>query len=301
MSTTPLLRPKPGPVEFGILFALALVWGSSFVMIKLAIATIPAASTTAGRLILAAVIFLAITMISRERGRLATREWGWIAAAAALGNALPFLLISWGQEVVDAGIASILMAVMPLSTIIMAHVFTRDEKLNWRKGLGVSLGMVGLIVLVGPQNLGGLGDDIIRQLAILLAAISYAASAIVMKRLVHLPLNKLGAAVMSLSALMIVPVAVVFDQPWLLQPSMLSLVAVAVLGIAATAFGMILMFLLVRRQGASFFSQINFLVPPVGFFLAAWLLSERPGLNAYLALVIILISIAIARRGMGTR
>ena len=286
---------QPGIRDYAMLLLLSAIWGSSFLFIKIAVDTVPAVTVTAVRIATgAAILFVAARMAGQSlpRGR---GVWVAITAAALFGNALPFSLISWGEEHIDSGLAAILMAVMPLTTVLLAHIFTADEKLSARKMVGVALGFSGLVVLMGPDKLAQLGDETVRQLAVAGAAVCYGINAIITKRLMHLPRRALAAAIMLVAAVMIVAASLVIDRPWTLQPSMTAWTTMIVLGIFHTAIATLLMFALVRKQGASFFSQINFLIPVFGVVYGALLLAERPSANAYLALALILIGIAVVR------
>lgn len=289
-------RPRAG--DYALLFTLAAIWGSSFLFIKLAVETVPAATTTALRLAIAAAFLLVVAWRAGQAMPRGRRVWRLILVSALFGNALPFTLISWGEETIDSGLAAILIAVMPLSTILLAHFFTSDEKLNARKALGVVLGFSGIIVLIGPQKLTQLGDDTLRQLAVAGAAFCYGINAIVTKSLVALPRRSLAATLMVVSALMLVPVSLLFDRPWELEASSVSLLSILALGVAHTAIGTLLLFAIVGRQGASFFSQINFLVPVFGVFWGVALLAEHLPAGAYWALALILAGIAVARQGV---
>ena len=184
---------------------------------------------------------------------------------------------------------------------LRTHFFTSDEKLTVRKAVGVSLGLAGLIVLMGPDRLANLGDETVRELAVAGAATCYGINALITKRLVHLPRRAVAAAMMVVSAAIMIPASLVIDRPWTLAPSTESLVSVLVLGVVQTAVATMLLFAIVRRQGASFFSQINFLVPLFGVVWGALILAERPSANALLALVLILIGIAVVRGRADTR
>lgn len=289
----PTSRPQPG--DYALLFALAAIWGSSFLFIKLGVETVPAATTTALRLAIAAVVLVAVAWRAGQAMPRGARLWKLILMSALFGNALPFTLISWGEEVIDSGLAAILIAVMPLSTIALAHLFTSDEKLNARKALGVALGFAGVLVLIGPEKLTRLGDDTMRQLAVAGAAFCYGINAIVTKSLVELPRRSLAAALMVASALMLAPVSLLLDRPWTLDASASSLLSILALGVAHTAVGTLMLFAIIGRQGASFFSQINFLVPVFGVFWGVVLLAERPPADAYWALALILGGVALAR------
>ncbi|MEM8688824.1 MAG: DMT family transporter [Pseudomonadota bacterium] len=294
MTSKPPAASGPGFADYGLLLLLSAIWGSSFLVIKVAVETVPAVSMTAARLTLAGLILVAMAFLSKQPMPRGNRLWGWILMSAFFGNALPFALIGWGEEKIDSGLAAILMAVMPLTTLVLAHIFTKDEKITLPKAIGVVLGFTGLIVLIGPAKLATLGEETVRQLAVAGAAVCYGINAIVTKQFAGLPPRSLAAAVVMTSALMLIPATFVFDTPRTLEPSVLSGLAIAALAVFHTVFATLLLFTIVRRQGAAFFSQINYLVPPFGVAWGALLLAERPSPNAYVALALILIGIAVA-------
>lgn len=280
-----------------LLFGLAVLWGGSFAFIKMGVETVPAVTTTLLRLCIATVIMLGLAFWRREPLPSGGRMWGVVLATAISGNALPFTLISWGEERIDSGLAAILMGVMPLTAMLIAHVMTSDDRLTAGKIAGIVLGFLGLVILIGPGRLTGLGGDVVRELAVAAAAICYGINANVTRSLSGVPQFAAIAAVMLVSAALLLPVSLLVDQPWTLAPSARSLAAIVTLGIFQTALGTVILFTLVRRQGASFFSQINFLVPISGVLWGAVVLGERPGLTAYIALGFILMGVAIARLG----
>ncbi len=290
-----MTQTPPGIRDYALLILLSAIWGSSFLFIKLGVEAVPAATLTLARLVLAAIFLAIVARMAGQAMPRGLRTWGFIVLAALTGNALPFTLIAWGEESIDSGLAAILMAVMPLTTVLLAHIFTKDEKMTPRKALGVALGIAGLAVLIGPEKLSRLGDDTLRQLAVAGAAFCYGVNAIVTKHLIGLPRRALAAALMAAAAAMLLPFSLFLDQPWKLSLGADSLAVLAVLGILHTALGTLIMLALVRRQGASFFSQINFMVPLFGVLFGASILLERPPPNAYGALAIILLGVAAAR------
>jgi len=273
----------PGASDYALLIALAAIWGSAFMVIKVAVDTVPAATTTLSRLVIAALVLLMIARHAGQRLPRSPRVWGVVALASLFGSALPFTLIAWGEEQIDSGLAAVLMGVMPLTTVLLAHLMTSDEKLSVRKGAGVLLGLAGLIILIGPQKLMHLGEDTLRQLAVASAAVCYGANAVISKSLVGQPRRAITAALMLSSTVMILPVSLWFDQIWTLEVSAASLLAIVLLGLLHTAYGTLLMFTIIDRQGASFFSQINFLIPVFGLIWGMLILAERPPVNGYAA------------------
>jgi drug/metabolite transporter (DMT)-like permease len=292
-----ILRPEPALADYLLLFGLAALWGGSFTFIKMSVETVPAVTTTLARLIIAAALMLVLARWQGERLPRGSRLWGIVLLTAITGNALPFTLISWGEERIDSGLAAILMGVMPLTTMLIAHVMTADDRLTPGKLAGIVLGFIGLVILIGPARLTSLGGDVVRELAVAAAAFCYGINANVTRALNGVPQMAAIAAVMLVSALILLPVSIVVDQPWTLAPSLSSVLAIILLGIFQTALGTIMLFTLVRRQGASFFSQINYLVPISGVLWGAVVLAERPPLTAYIALGIILMGVAVARWG----
>ena len=285
----------PGVRDYVLLFTLSALWGSSFLFIKIGVETVPAATLTLARLIIAAVLLYIVARMAGQNLPRGLRLWGVIALAALFGNALPFTLIAWGEESIDSGVAAILMAVMPLTTVLLAHIFTKDEKMTPRKALGVTLGIAGLAVLIGPEALAQLGDDTIRQLAVAGAAFCYGVNAVVTKGLIGQPRRAVAAALMIISTVMLIPVTFAFEDPFSLEVSTRSLIAVIGLGVLHTAIGTMIMLAIVRRQGASFFSQINLVIPIFGVLYGALILFERPPPSAYAALALILLGVAVAR------
>jgi drug/metabolite transporter (DMT)-like permease len=288
---------RPGLGAYVLLVALALVWGGSFLFIKIGVATIPPITLTVLRMMVAAAVLIIAAFMAGQslpRGR---AMWGLIALAALFGNALPFSLIGWGEQVIDSGLAAILMAGMPLFTLVCAHFVTDDEKMNGRKLVGVLFGLAGLIVLIGPAKLSQLGDDTVRQLAVAAASVCYAINALFLRRIKGVPAYALAASVMIASIPMVVPMAFLMENPLRLEPSGASLMAAVVLGLFQTALATLMMLALIQRQGATFFSQINFLVPLIGVIYGVVFLAERPHPSAFAALALILIGIYIVRTG----
>ncbi len=294
-------KPLPGPADFALLATLAVLWGGSFMLIKLALEGFTPVGLTASRLTLAALMLAAVALWRGERPQFTRRDLLFVGLVGFFGNALPFMLISWGETTVDAGLAAILMGIMPLATLVMAHVFAGEQTLNARKIAGVCIGFVGLVVLVGPHVLGEIGRQGLAQLAILCAALSYGVSAIFSKQLLHLPRRLAAAAVVAAASAMTLVLLALEGGMSPSGVSSLSIVAVLLLAAFPTALAAALVFVVLERQGAGFFGLVNLLVPVFGVIWAFLVLGELPGLPAIAALVLILGGIAISRGGATAR
>ncbi len=286
------MSARPSPLDLALLVVLAFIWGSSFTVIKVIVEDIPPLSLTATRIAVAAVVLAVAARVLRQAWPRGRRVWAWIVAAGLTGNILPFTLISWGEERIDSGLAAIYIAIVPIATLVLAHYFTRDERFTWRKLIGVVMGFSGILVLIGPQALLHLDEYVVRQLAVALAAVSYAVNTLIVKRLSGVRPVAMAAAIMTVSAVILIPVALWHDGP--VRPPASSAAWAVTLGVIHTAAATLIMFFVVRRAGASFFSMINFLIPVIGYFLGVILLGEALSPRAIAALALILAGIYIS-------
>lgn len=283
-------------VDWVLLLALAAMWGTAFLFIKLGVAGVPPATLVAGRIALGALILLAAL---RWRGLALPppgRAWAAFTAIAVVGNAAPFYLISWGQQTVDSALAGILMAVMPLTTLVLAHFFVAGERMTfWRTG-GFALGFAGIVVLMGPAALSGLEHDLLAQCAVLGGALCYAANSVLSRRLVVADFLVASAGVMVVATVLTLPAALWLDRPWTLAPPAGALAAIVWLGVGPTALATLLYFRLIASAGPTFMSIVNYLTPVVALAAGVLLLDERPGESALAGLALILLGIAVSRR-----
>ncbi len=293
-------RRPAGVIDYLLLLGLSAMFGASFLFTKVALQGLSPIELVSARLGIACLVVF-VLMLVVQQALPSGSIWIDIFACAFFGNALPFCLISWAQVKVDAGITAIFMAIMPLATVALAHFFTHDEKLNKHKVVGVLLGLFGVTVLMSPLRSVNAEGQVISQLAIILAALCYAVNAILTRRLTGLPKISMITALMLSSCVLIAPVyAASVHMGWAGPARFIdtqSLLAVLILALGPTAFATLLILVIIDRQGASFLSQINFLVPLFGVFFGAVFLSERVPSTAWLALLLILTGIAAVRFG----
>lgn len=288
--------------HWGLLVALAVLWGSSFALTRVAVAELTPAEVVAGRNMVAALGLLVLVLLLGRAWPRGRRVWAFMLAIAVIGNMAPFLLISWGQQRIDSGLAGILMAVMPLVTLVLAHFLVPGERLTRLRLLGFSIGFAGILALIGPaaiRELGGYGETLLAQLAVLLAACCYAVNAIVSRHKPDSDAWSTSALVLGMAWLLTLPLAL---TPYLgavspgLSLSAGALWAVLVLGVICTALGSVVFFTLVAAAGPTFLSLINYLIPLWAVVIGILFLGERPEWNHLLALVLILVGVAISQR-----
>jgi len=286
-------------IAYVLLFALAAIWGASFLLIKVAVVTIPPMTLVAARLVIAAAGMLVYLWATGRRLPSDGAIWRDFVVLAVAGNILPFALISWGEVVIDSGLAAILMAVMPLSSLVLAHVFTRDERLSPAKLAGVLVGFVGIVVLVGPGVLAGLGLEVLAQIAVAGAAVCYAISNVYtrVRGVVALPAAVTSSGVLLCAAILSIPLSLIVDRPWDIVPTTESLFALLILALVCTSLAYLILFHLIKTTGATFVAFINYLVPVFGVAWGALLLRETVQAGALAGLTLILAGIAISRLG----
>jgi drug/metabolite transporter (DMT)-like permease len=257
--------------EWGILALLSLIWGGSFLFIKIAGREIPTLSIVLGRVSMASLFLYGIARWRGTNLAVGWRLWGVFALLGLFNNIVPFSLITWGETRIPLGLAAILNATTPLFSIILTHFFLHDERLSWGKAIGVGFGIVGVAVIVGPDALGGLFDNVVAQVAILGAACSYAISAIIAKKMLKL-VSPIATATgqVATAAVMLAPIALFVDRPWSLPaPSAVAIWSVVALAALCTSFAYVLYFRLLAGAGATNALLVTFLIPASAILLGA--------------------------------
>ncbi|MFN7087858.1 MAG: DMT family transporter [Burkholderiales bacterium] len=286
-----------GLKDWVLLAALVVLWGSNFMFIKIGVASVPPATLVAARLAIGALILVAVVRAQRLVFPPPGKIWAAYTMVAVVGNCLPFWLITWGQTSVDSALAGILMAIMPIATLVLAHFFAHEPMTRLR-AFGFVLGFAGIVVLTGPEALAGLGGSasrILAQLAILAGALCYATQSVIVRVKLQGDVMVASAAIIGIAAAISLPLALAVDRPWQLAPDASSVYAVIWIGIGPTAIATLAYLKLIASAGPTFMSLVNYCVPVVALFLGVALLGEAPGANAYAGLALILSGIAVSR------
>jgi drug/metabolite transporter (DMT)-like permease len=263
--------------EWAILLMLAVIWGGAFMFIGVAVRHVDPLTYVWLRLSIAAIGMLIFLKVKGERLGLPRQVWGSILLLALLNNALPFTLFGWGQTHIASGLASILNATTPIWGVLVAHLFTDDERLNPRKVAGVLLGFGGVATMIGPTLLADFGNDALAQLACIAAALCYAFAAVWARRFRRMGLSPMSVTTGQLSAgaLMMLPLAMLIDQPWTQPlPPATAWGAIVALALLCTAFGYVMYFRLIDSAGATNALLVTLLVPPFAILFGSLFLGE---------------------------
>ncbi|HZB69542.1 MAG TPA: DMT family transporter [Sphingomicrobium sp.] len=281
--------------DWAILAALALIWGGAFFLIGVAVRHVPPFSYVLMRLTLAAAAMWAILAWRREPLALPREAWSAIVLLALLNNALPFTLFGWAQTHIASGLASILNATTPIWGVIVAHLFTADEKITPRKLAGVAVGFAGVAVMIGPGLLSTLGGGVLAELACVVAALAYAMAGVWARRFKRMGVSPFSVTTgqLTVGAAMMVPVALVGDKPWTMAlPPLQAWAAIAALAIICTALGYVLYFRLIDRAGATNALLVTLLVPPTAILLGVLFLGEVIAAHDFAGLALVGLGLA---------
>ncbi len=273
----PMIRIEMNRRDWAILATLALLWGGAFFLIGVAVRHVPPFTYVLMRLTMAAAAMWAILAWRRESLALPREAWGAIVLLAFLNNAVPFALFGWAQTHIASGLASILNATTPIWAVIVAHLFTTDERMTRRKVAGVAVGFAGVAVMIGPGILDSLGGGILAKFACLVASLAYALAGVWARRFKAMGVSPFSVTTgqLTVGAAMMLPVALIGDQPWTMPfPPLEAWAAIAVLAVVCTALGYVLYFRLIDRAGATNALLVTLLVPPTAILLGVLFLGE---------------------------
>jgi drug/metabolite transporter (DMT)-like permease len=272
MTTT---APKLDGTGWALLLALAILWSLSFIFIKVAGEEIPVFTLVLVRVGLAALVLHAFVLAS---GRLYPTRRSVLLRYVAMGtlnNVIPFALIFYATASIGAGAASILNATSPIFALLVAHVATADEKVTPSKLVGILLGIAGVAAMVGPEALSGLTENLLPAGAMLVASFFYGVSAIFGRGFRGIDATVSATCQLSASTLILLPIALVVDQPWsIAMPSAITIGSAIALAIVSTSLAYVFYYQLIQRAGGTNTILVTLLIPVGGVFFGWILLGE---------------------------
>lgn len=290
------MTPKPPAsprIELTLLLLLALLWGASYLFIKVAVATIPPVTLIAIRVTIAALLLTTVMVAQGFRFPREPARWGALLVQAFLNSIGAWTVLAWGQQFVDSALAGILNSTSPIFVIFITLLWTRHETVNWSKLVGALLGLAGVVLILGANVLAGLGKDLIAQLAVLGGAGLYGLAAVFGKRFTDLPPAVTAASTMIWAAIVLVPASLIFDRPWTVSPTMISLAAAIALAVFSTALALLIYFRLIRTIGSMGVASQAYLRIAVSALLGVCILGESVSWTMGLGLLTVSIGVAL--------
>jgi drug/metabolite transporter (DMT)-like permease len=278
--------------ELALLIVLATLWGASYTFIRIGVATIPPITLIAGRTLIAGLLLLIIMRWRNVKMPADAATWRRFLFQACLNSVIPWTMIAWGERTLDAGLATILNSTAPIFTFFLTLAITRHEAVTSRKLLGVIAGMAGICLIVGVQALSGFGEELTAQIVMVLAAIGYAGAAIFGRSFKDLDPMVPAAGSLLCGAAILIPVSLVVERPWTLQPSSSSVLALLALAVFSTALAFVIYFRLIRTLGSVGTTAQAYLRVPIGVAVGVLFLGEQLSSTAWIGLACVVVGVA---------
>ena len=288
----------PQLINWLLLSFLVITWGTSFMVTSVAIeGGLTAVTITLLRITLGAAVVTLFAYFKGLRLPLNVKSWASFLLLGLFGSALPFMLISWGQQSVTSATTGVLMAMMPFVTMLIAHYVIDGETLNRYKISGLIIAFSGVIFLLNPFAAGSV--DLLGAFAILAAASSYAINTVMIRLLPKFNPLIACAGMLLCGSLLISPLVfanldnIIQQLSYVAKPE--SIMAVIWLGMMPSGVASIIYFVVVNRAGPSFLSNCNFLIPVVAYFAGTLILNDAVSSNSLIALIGVLAGVALTR------
>jgi len=278
--------------ELALLVLLATLWGASYTFIKVGVETIPPVTLIAARTFIASVVLLATLRAHGMALPTDATVWRRFLVQACLNSVVPFTLIAWAEQSLDAGLATILNACSPIFTFLLARGLARQGSATGRQLFGVVCGMIGICLIVGVQALDGIGQQLTAELAIIVATICYAGAAMFSRHFQGLDPILPATGSLVCGTLVLVPASLIVDRPWTLQPSVNSIAALICLAVFSTALAFTLYFRLIRTLGPIGTTAQAYVRVPIGVGIGAAFLGEMLAATSWIGLVCVIAGVA---------
>lgn len=283
------------PREWVVFFALGLIWGSSFLWIKIAVQEVDPFTLVSWRLLFGTLGMVAVIALRRPPFPRGWRSWAALAVLGIINTALPFVLISWGEKSIDSAVAAVLNSTVPLFTLVIAHLFLHDEPITARKAVGLLIGFAGVLVLMARDlEIGSLRVGVLGQAAVLLAAVSYASASVFARRTMREVSPLVQAFVpMAFADAVVWSIATQVGEPGRLPALPITWVALLWLGLLGSCVAYLLYYHLLHSVGATRAVMVTYVFPVVGVGLGVLFLNELTDWHLLAGAVLVIASIAV--------
>jgi len=290
------INSRMGLMEWTMLVLLSMLWGGSYYFVEIALTEWSPILIVGVRVFIASIVIWGIVLAAGLPIPRSLSAWTAFFWMGLLNNIFPFLLIVWGQKEIESGLAGILTAAAPIFSVIVAGVWLKDEPVTRPRLLGAILGLIGVAVLIGPKALAGLDVNLLAQVAVLGAALSYAFAGVYARRFSRMNIDPVvvAAGQLLMSSFIMILLVFAFDAPSELMASSTKVwAAVIVMAIFSTALAYILYFRLLATAGATNAILVTLLIPVTAILLGAIFLDERLQWLHFLGMAVIALGLSV--------
>ncbi|MDC0163498.1 DMT family transporter [Candidatus Pelagibacter sp.] len=286
---------EPKIIDYALLTILALIWSSAFFNIKIATYSYGPVTIALLRTFFGAIPVVGICLIKKIKIEAFSKDWYWFAAIGMINLVIPFFLIAYGVQRVQSNLAAILMASTPLSATVLAHLFTKNEKINLIKILGVLVGFSGIVFLFSDNVLIN-ENNFTYALLILFGSTFYVIGGLLTLKVSDKKNENVTASILIWGTLFLIPITAFTEEPWNLNPSIDSTISLVYLGVVATGLAWLLRFKILKNNGLVFQAQVAYLIPIFGIILGYIFLKELITSKVLIALLAVIIGIYLVKK-----
>jgi drug/metabolite transporter (DMT)-like permease len=286
---------QPKIIDYILLTFLALIWASAFFNIKIATYSYGPVTIAFLRVFFGAIPVLILCSYKKIKIEAFSKDWHWFAMIGFINLVAPFFLIAYGVKSVQSNLAAILMSTTPLSSTILGHFFTKNEKFNFIKTVGILIGFSGIIFLFS-DNLLINDDNFISALLILLGSTCYVVGGVLTLKISKKKNENVTGSILIWAVIILIPIVCIVEKPWTLNPSIESTISVIYLGVVSTGLAWLLRFRILKNNGLIFQSQVSYLIPIFGMILSYIFLKEMITPKILVSLTAVAIGLYLVRK-----
>ena len=283
-------------LDYILLTLLALIWASAFFNIKIATYSYGPLTIAFLRIFFGAIPVILLCYIKKIKIEAFSKDWYWFASIGIINLVIPFFLIAYGMQKVQSNLAAILMASTPLTAAGLAHFFTKNEKINIIKSSGVLIGFSGIIFLFSDNILIN-ENNIFSAFLILFGSCFYVLGGLLTLKISNKENENVTASILIWGTLVLLPISLIFEQPWNLSPRLDSTISLLYLGIFSTGIAWLMRFYILKHNGLVFQAQVAYLIPIFGVILGFLILDEAITPKVIISLIAVIVGIYTVKKG----
>ena len=282
-------------LDYLLLILLALIWASAFFNIKIATYSFGPVTIAFLRVFFGAVPVLLLCYYKNIKIEAFSKDWHWFAMIGFINLVAPFFLIAYGVQSVQSNLAAILMSTTPLSSTILGHFYTKNEKFNFIKTFGILIGFSGILYLFS-DNLLIDDDNFLSALLILLGSTCYVVGGVLTLKISKKKNENVTGSILIWAVIILIPLVSFIEQPWNVTPRLDSTISVIFLGLVSTGIAWLLRFRILVNNGLIFQSQVSYLIPIFGTILSYIFLKELITIKVLISLIAVCVGIYFVRK-----
>ncbi len=286
---------QPNLIDYFLLTLLALIWASAFFNIKIATYSFGPVTIALLRVFFGAIPVLLLCFYKKIKVEAFSKDWYWFAIIGFINLVIPFFLISYGVKSVQSNLAAILMSTTPLSSTILGHYYTKNEKFNLTKTIGILIGFAGIVYLFS-DNLLINESNFFSAILILVGSTCYVIGGVLTLKIKEKKNENVTGSILIWAVIILIPLSFFIEKPWTYNPSIQSTISVIYLGLVSTGIAWLLRFKILVDNGLIFQSQVSYLIPIFGTILSYIFLKELITVKVLISLIAVVIGIYFVRR-----